>query len=109
MPAVRPTPRGKGRPATATAITKAPSVQRKVVPAPRGATRPRSDAFSQAFTNPLLSEHVWGDDDNRRATFTEAGIEEIEKTSTLATILERNSTSLAGRFVGMTRPDWQRE
>jgi prostaglandin-endoperoxide synthase 2 len=67
------------------------------------------DAFSQAFTNPLLSQHVWGDDANRKATFTQAGLDEIDKTSTLATILERNSTSLAGRFVGMTRQDWKRE
>ena len=33
------------------------------------------DAFSQAFTNPLLSEHVWGDETNRKAAFTEAGID----------------------------------
>lgn len=67
------------------------------------------DAFSQAFTNPLLSEHVWGDDVNRKATFTDAGIAEINKTSRLRDILERNTTNLGTRFVGMTRQDWKRE
>jgi prostaglandin-endoperoxide synthase 2 len=67
------------------------------------------DAFSQAFTNPLLSEHIWGDKANREATFTKAGIEQIEKTSVLRDILERNTSDLGNRFVGMTRQDWRRE
>ena len=67
------------------------------------------DAFSQAFTNPLLSEHVWGDDGNRKATFTEAGLAEIERTGRLLDILERNTKDLGGRFVGMTRRDWEGE
>ena len=67
------------------------------------------DAFSQALTNPLLSEHVWGNEDNRLLTFTEAGYMEIRKTATLRDILERNSAGLGDRFVGMTRAEWERE
>jgi prostaglandin-endoperoxide synthase 2 len=67
------------------------------------------DAFSQAFTNPLLSEHVWGDKTNAKATFTDAGIALIAGTSSLRDILARNTTDLNDRFVGMTRRDWKRE
>lgn len=65
------------------------------------------DAFSQAFTNPLLSEHVWGDQANREAAFTVAGLAEIEKTSRIRDLVERNTNNLGDRFVGMTRPDWK--
>ncbi|GAA0326129.1 hypothetical protein GCM10009087_40550 [Sphingomonas oligophenolica] len=64
------------------------------------------DAFSQALTNPLLSEHVWGDADNRKLTFTDMGIAEIAATNKLRDILVRNASGVADRFVGMTRPDW---
>ncbi len=67
------------------------------------------DAFSQALTNPLLSEHVWGDSDNRRQAFTVEGLAEIERTNTLRDVLDRNAAGLGDRFVGMTRPDWRRE
>jgi heme peroxidase len=67
------------------------------------------DAFSQAFTNPLLSEHVWGDPANKEAAFTKAGLAEIEKTGRLRDLVERNTANLGGRFVGMTRQDWKRE
>ncbi|WP_310496622.1 peroxidase family protein [Sandarakinorhabdus sp.] len=67
------------------------------------------DAFSQALTNPLLSEHVWGNDKNRALAFTAEGLAEIDKTKTLRDILARNSTGLGKRFVGMTRKEWQRE
>ena len=67
------------------------------------------DAFSQAFTNPLLSKHVWGDETNRKATFTDAGIAAIGKTSVLRDVLARNTANLGDRFVGMTRQDWRRE
>jgi prostaglandin-endoperoxide synthase 2 len=67
------------------------------------------DAFSQALTNPLLSEHVWGNKQNRRLAFTDLGLAAIEQTRTLADILARNSQGLAGRFVGMTRKDFKRE
>jgi prostaglandin-endoperoxide synthase 2 len=66
------------------------------------------DAFSQALTNPLLSEHVWGNEANQRLTFTDEGLAEIEATSTLRDIVARNSVGLGDRFVGMTRQDWRR-
>lgn len=66
------------------------------------------DAFSQALTNPLLSEHVWGDETNRRLTFTDEGLGEIARTETLRDIVARNCAGLGNRFVGMTRKDWQR-
>ncbi len=65
------------------------------------------DAFSQALTNPLLSEHVWGDPITKRGTFTPEGIRAIEHTSTLADVLARNASDLRGRFVGMTRQGWK--
>jgi prostaglandin-endoperoxide synthase 2 len=66
------------------------------------------DAFSQALTNPLLSEHVWGNKANQRLTFTDEGLAEIEATATLRDIVVRNSVGLGNRFVGMTRQDWRR-
>ena len=66
------------------------------------------DAFSQALTNPLLSEHIWGDEANRRLTFTDEGLAAIAATNTLRDILLRNSRNLGDRFVGMTRRDWER-
>jgi len=66
------------------------------------------DAFSQALTNPLLSEHVWGNPNNKRLAFTNAGIKLIEETNTLRDILKRNSSGLGSAFVGMTRKEWKR-
>jgi len=66
------------------------------------------DAFSQALTNPLLSEHVWGNPHNKRLAFTDEGLVAVESTETLRDVLRRNSEGLAGGFVGMTRPQWQR-
>jgi prostaglandin-endoperoxide synthase 2 len=67
------------------------------------------DAFSQAMTNPLLSEHVWGNKENRRVAFTDLGLAAIEQTQTLRDILVRNSQGVGNRFVGMTRQDFKRE
>jgi len=67
------------------------------------------DAFSQAFTNPLLSEHVWGNKVNREATFTKSGLDRITKTERIRDLVARNTPNLGDRFVGMTRQDWQRE
>jgi prostaglandin-endoperoxide synthase 2 len=66
------------------------------------------DAFSQALTNPLLSEHVWGNAKNRRLAFTEDGIKVIDSTKSLRDLLRRNSKGLGQGFVGMTRPEWKR-
>lgn len=66
------------------------------------------DAFSQALTNPLLSEHVFN-----AGTFTEWGMAEIEKPQSVQEIVRRQ----AGRQaldeasvakIRMTRPDWER-
>src|SRR5207237_8904403 len=67
------------------------------------------DAFSQAFTHPLLSEHVWADAKHKEATFTREGIDLIGRTATLRDVLARNTNNLGDRFVGMTRSDWKRE
>jgi prostaglandin-endoperoxide synthase 2 len=66
------------------------------------------DAFSQALTNPLLSEHVWGNPNNRRLAFTDEGLALIEATTSLRDVLARNSVNLDERFVGMTRRQWLR-
>jgi prostaglandin-endoperoxide synthase 2 len=67
------------------------------------------DAFSQALTNPLLSEHVWGNEAVRLSTFTQQGLDAITGTRSLRDILQRNGHELGGRFVGMTRPEWRRK
>jgi prostaglandin-endoperoxide synthase 2 len=60
------------------------------------------DAFSQALTNPLLSEHVFNP-----ATFSEVGWNAIRTTKTLTALLERNAPGgLKGARVSMTRADW---
>ena len=65
--------------------------------------------YFEAMTNPLLSEHVWGNKDNRRLAFTDLGLAAIEQTRTLRDILARNSVGTGDRFVGMTRKDFKRE
>jgi len=61
------------------------------------------DAFSQALTNPLLSEHVF-----KPETFSQYGWETIQTTATLRDILARNIPGEIGdTFVGMTLPDWE--
>lgn len=60
------------------------------------------DAFSQAFTNPLLSEHVF-----REETFSKVGWAAIHETTTLRQIVERNSpSSLGAARIAMTQADW---
>lgn len=49
------------------------------------------DAFSQALTNPLLSEHAFN-----RETFSPAGMEAITSTSRLQQIVDRNTPEGAG-------------
>jgi prostaglandin-endoperoxide synthase 2 len=67
------------------------------------------DAFSQALTNPLLSEHVFN-----AATFTEWGMAQIEATNSVFDLVARNipggpPPGMTRKTVGMTRADWQRE
>lgn len=67
------------------------------------------DAFSQALTNPLMSQHVWGDKTNRLLTFTAEGLAEIAATKRLKDVLVRNAPGVGDRFIGMTRRDWVRK
>jgi prostaglandin-endoperoxide synthase 2 len=61
------------------------------------------DAFSQALTNPLLSEHVF-----KESTFTPYGWTEIQKTQSLRDVLVRNiPQGIGSAFVGMTQSTWQ--
>lgn len=61
------------------------------------------DAFSQALTNPLLSEHVF----NRPDTFTEWGRGEIDRTSTVADVLSRNVPVAPTARIAMTQAGWK--
>jgi prostaglandin-endoperoxide synthase 2 len=60
------------------------------------------DAFSQALTNPLLSEHVFN-----AATFTQDGLDLINRTSKLGNILARNVPARGTTPIEMTRPGWR--
>jgi prostaglandin-endoperoxide synthase 2 len=60
------------------------------------------DAFSQAFTNPLLSEHVFNE-----ATFSKVGWAAIHETNSIRQLVERNvPTSLGDARIAMTQADW---
>ena len=60
------------------------------------------DAFSQALTNPLLSEHVWNED-----TFTPWGFQLIKDTRSLGDILARQGAPVAPAEITMTQPGWR--
>lgn len=62
------------------------------------------DAFSQALTNPLLSEHVFNQD-----TFSPTGWATIAGKNTLDAIVRRNTAKGAvGGPITMTQPGWKR-
>ena len=61
------------------------------------------DAFSQALTNPLLSEHVFNAE-----TFTPLGWDCIGRTDCLRHVLERNVPGgIGGATITMTQPTWR--
>ena len=62
------------------------------------------DAFSQALTNPLLSEHVW-----KKETFSATGWSAIQQTNNVRDIVKRNTKGglNADDFIGMTRKGWK--
>jgi prostaglandin-endoperoxide synthase 2 len=64
------------------------------------------DAFSQALPNPLLSEHIWGDDATRTLAFSQEGYALIEQTSSLEDILKRQGRAADAPPVTMTQPTW---
>jgi prostaglandin-endoperoxide synthase 2 len=59
------------------------------------------DAFSQALTNPLLSQYVFNE-----ATFSAVGWAIINETDKLEQIVQRNCPGLDGRQVTFTQPTW---
>jgi prostaglandin-endoperoxide synthase 2 len=59
------------------------------------------DAFSQALTNPLLSEHVFNAN-----TFTQWGLDLINSTSKLGDILARNVPKRGTTPIEMTQSTW---
>ncbi|MDF5717075.1 MAG: peroxidase family protein [Rhizonema sp. NSF051] len=60
------------------------------------------DAFSQAFTNPLLAENVFNPE-----TFSPVGWEEIQNTKTLSQLLHRNIPQGKNYRVSFYREDWK--
>jgi prostaglandin-endoperoxide synthase 2 len=66
------------------------------------------DAFSQALTNPLLSENIYGNPAVRQEAFTEMGLQTITDTGSLRDIVNRNTPGGAGAArIAMTREGWQ--
>ncbi len=61
------------------------------------------DAFSQALTNPLLSEHVFNPE-----TFSPVGWDEITSLHTLSQLVHRNLPEGEKRRVSFYREDWKR-
>ena len=59
------------------------------------------DAFSQALTNPLLSEHVFNE-----TTFTPWGFQLIQDTRSLGDILLRQGAAVDPEAITMTQPSW---
>jgi prostaglandin-endoperoxide synthase 2 len=63
------------------------------------------DAFSQAFTNPLLAPRIFNEQ-----TFSPLGMKLIEETNTLSDLVYRNAPDSSQRyFVGLTRQGWYRD
>ncbi|MFM7318534.1 MAG: heme peroxidase, partial [bacterium] len=61
------------------------------------------DAFSQALTNPLLSENVWNEE-----TFSAVGWKVIHETKCTEDIVRRNAKLPQGSPpITMTQPDWK--
>ena len=60
------------------------------------------DAFTQALTNPLLSEHVFN-----AATFTDWGLDLIQQTRSLGDILVRLGLAADPKPFTMTQPGWR--
>jgi prostaglandin-endoperoxide synthase 2 len=60
------------------------------------------DAFSQAFTNPLLAENIFNPE-----TFSPVGWSEIQNTNTLSQLVHRNIPETDKKYrVSFYREDW---
>jgi prostaglandin-endoperoxide synthase 2 len=66
------------------------------------------DAFSQAMTNPLLSQSIWGTPKVADEAFTPTGLHAIAATNCLRDVLEHqvSKANMPEGYIGMTRPDW---
>lgn len=62
------------------------------------------DAFSQAFTNPLLAPRVFNEE-----TFSPMGMEIIQSTRHLSDIVHRNVPGSEKYFISLTRKGWRRK
>ena len=64
-----------------------------------------NDAFNQALTHPLLSEHAWSAGPD---TFSKVGWEMVQKVPSIKDMLERNTGGGVPmeEFVGMTNPHY---
>jgi prostaglandin-endoperoxide synthase 2 len=62
-----------------------------------------SDAFSQALTNPLAAPRVFNEQ-----TFSAAGMEIIEETTSMSDVVKRNVPAGSDHHVSFTRRDYQR-
>jgi prostaglandin-endoperoxide synthase 2 len=62
-----------------------------------------SDAFSQALTNPLAAPRVFNEQ-----TFSAAGMEIIEETTSMSDVVTRNVPAGSDHHVSFTRRDYQR-
>lgn len=60
------------------------------------------DAFSQALTNPLLSEHVY-----KEETFSPVGWQAIQETRCLRDLVARNASLPESARISMTREHWR--
>jgi len=64
-----------------------------------------NDAFNQALTHPLLSEHVWAAGPE---TFSKVGWEMVTKVPSIKDMLQRNTGGAPiDGFVGMTNPHYR--
>lgn len=64
-----------------------------------------NDAFNQALTHPLLSEHVWSAGPE---TFSQVGWEMVSKVPSIKDMLQRNTGGAPiDGFVGMTNPHYK--
>jgi prostaglandin-endoperoxide synthase 2 len=79
----------------------AEDVSQNAILPPLMATMVAVDAFSQALTNPLLAPDTF-----KTETFSEAGMAEIESTSTLDDIVQRN---VVGEVPGKPRVSFRQE